>query len=188
MARGPQRAEAILDATLSVAAESGYDGLTIDAVAARAHASKATVYRRWKNKAELVRAALDRLDDADNATIPDTGALRSDLLAVLAALAIKASPAYLALMQGLVAASRHDPELAAALADHVDDDERSPFRAALSRAIDRGELPAGCDTAMAHDVAEALVLRQLQVGGALDEAFALRVVDGALLPLLGVGR
>src|SRR5579864_5993220 len=59
MARGEVREEAILDAVIGLLGETGYEAMTMDAVAARAHASKTTIYRRWPGKAELVRAAVD---------------------------------------------------------------------------------------------------------------------------------
>ena len=74
-----EREQEILDAALEVLAEVGYDRLTMDAVATRAKASKATLYRRWTNKLTLVIDALV----AQKATPepPDTGSLRGDLAA-----------------------------------------------------------------------------------------------------------
>ena len=69
----------ILEATLEVLDEVGYDLLTMDAVATRAKASKATLYRRWKGKPELVVAAI--MAHKGDAVVPDTGSLRGDLLA-----------------------------------------------------------------------------------------------------------
>ena len=69
----------ILEATLEVLDEVGYDLLTMDAVATRAKASKATLYRRWKGKPELVVAAI--MAHKGDAVVPDTGSLRGDLIA-----------------------------------------------------------------------------------------------------------
>ena len=74
------RCAALRDAALELLAEIGYDRLTIDSVAARAHASKATIYRRWPGKAELVVDALTLLKGAP--LVPDTGTLRGDLEAI----------------------------------------------------------------------------------------------------------
>ena len=68
----------ILEATLEVLAEVGYDLLTMDAVASRAKASKATLYRRWRGKPELVVAAI--MAHKGDTVAPDTGSLRGDLL------------------------------------------------------------------------------------------------------------
>ncbi|MEJ1230234.1 MAG: helix-turn-helix domain-containing protein [Galbitalea sp.] len=65
----------ILEAALDVLAEEGYDGMTIDMVAARAKAGKATLYRRWPSKTELVLDAVACMKTAniDYADLPDTG-------------------------------------------------------------------------------------------------------------------
>jgi AcrR family transcriptional regulator len=184
MARGKQREDAILRATIELLGELGYAALTMDAVAARAHASKATMYRRWRGKPALVKAALDALDAGDNAAIPDTGGLRSDLVAVMEAARAKATAPYVAMIQDLVIAAQRDKVLATALRAHLEDDELSPFQAVLRRAVARKRLPAGAPTELVHDVAEALVLRQLQTGAPFDGKFIARVVDDVLLPLL----
>jgi AcrR family transcriptional regulator len=184
VARGKQREDAILTSTLELLGELGYDALTMDAVAAHAHASKATLYRRWRSKAELVGAALDALDSEHNAAIPDTGALRSDLIAVMEGLREKATASYVAMIQSLVVAARHDEGLAASLRSHIERDELSPFQAVLRRAVDKKRLPAQAPIELVHDVAEAMILRQLQTGSPFDGRFVSRVVDDVLLPLL----
>jgi AcrR family transcriptional regulator len=184
--RGKEREDAILAATIELVGELGYAGLTMDAVAARAQASKATIYRRWRNKAQLVKAALDAYDARQNEAIPDTGELRSDLYAVMRALRERASESYLAMINGLIAAAKHDPELDEALKEHVANEEVSPFLVSLRRAVDRGELPPDADSELVHDVAESMILRQLSTGP-FDEAFIARVVDDVLMVLLKRG-
>lgn len=184
MARGKQREDAILSSTIELLSELGYDALTMDAVAAHAHASKATMYRRWRSKGELVGAALDALDSEHSAAIPDTGALRSDLITVMEGLREKATASYVTMIQGLVIAARRDQALAASLRSHLENDELSPFQAVLRRAVERKRLHAHAPVELVHDVAEAMILRQLQTGSAFDNAFIARVVDGVLLPLL----
>jgi AcrR family transcriptional regulator len=158
----------------------------MDAVAARAQASKATIYRRWRNKAQLVNAALDAYDASQNEGLPDTGDLREDLYAVMRVLRERASDSYLAMINGLIAAAKHDEELAAALQEHVANEELSPFLVSLQRAVDRGELPPEADSELVHDVAEAMIMRQLTTG-VFDEEFIARVVDDVLLVLLDQG-
>ncbi|MGW4243421.1 TetR/AcrR family transcriptional regulator [Nocardia sp. NPDC004722] len=187
MVRGQPRVDEILAATMDLVAERGYPALTIDAVAARANASKATIYRRWRNKAELVKAALDAHDLRHNAEIPDTGALRGDLLAVLEAVRANASERVTVLIAGLIAAARHDPELDAALQEHTGNPELSPFRDVLRRAVARGDLPGDVDAELVHDVAESMILRRLQTHAVLDDAFLTRLVDDVLLVLLARG-
>ena len=74
------RADEILDATLTLLFEVGYDRLTLDAVARKARASKATLYRRWDTKASLVVDALVRAKQAPTVDDHDTGSLRGDLM------------------------------------------------------------------------------------------------------------
>ncbi len=184
MPRGKPREEAILRAALQVLQQQGYESMTIDGVAAAARASKATIYRRWANKAELVKAALDTLDAQHTESVPDTGALRTDLFAVLHALRDRADKSYVDMMSDLVAAARRDEVLATLLQAHTADDGISPFQRVLRRAVRRRVLPRAVDTTLVHDVAEALILRQLQLGAPFDDAFIARVVDRILLPLL----
>src|SRR5690348_13081186 len=75
-----EREDEILDATVELLIEAGYDRLTMDAVAKRARASKATLYRRWETKASLVVEALIRAKQSPQIGDHDTGSLRGDLL------------------------------------------------------------------------------------------------------------
>jgi AcrR family transcriptional regulator len=183
MVRGKPREDAILAAAREELLATGYANLTMDAVAARARSSKATIYRRWRNKAQLVKAVLDGLDADDGAAIPVTGALRSDLVAVMRAIRRKASAPYVAMITDLVLASKRDAALAQALGEHVDDESLSPFHEVLARHFSQKQ----ADFQLIHDVAEALVIRQLQ-RGPLNDAFIRRVVDRVLVPLLEAGR
>ncbi|AXI04130.1 TetR/AcrR family transcriptional regulator [Aquirhabdus parva] len=186
MSRGKPREIAILNATIELLQMHGYQALTIDSVAAHAHASKATIYRRWRNRVELVKAAIDAFDQQRNESIPDTGKLRSDLIAVLETLRDTSTAPYLAMINDLIAASKHDRELAAALQVHVSDEALSPFRRVLARAMARDGLEAaGCED-LIHDVAEAMIIRQVQLERPFDDAFIFRVVDDILLPLLEI--
>jgi len=80
--RDESREQAILDAAIDLLAEVGYEGMSIEAVAVRAKSSKATIYRRWPGKAELVADAMRRRSEPILEDLPDTGSLRSDLLAL----------------------------------------------------------------------------------------------------------
>src|SRR3954468_14483852 len=75
-----EREEQILDATVDLLLEVGYDRLTMDSVAARAKAGKATLYRRWCSKQRLVVDAVNRSKRAVVGPPPDTGSLRIDLV------------------------------------------------------------------------------------------------------------
>lgn len=184
-ARGEPRERAILAAVIGLLGEAGYEAMTMDAVAARAHASKTTIYRRWPGKADLVRAAVDAHIAGRVPGGRDTGSLRGDLLAVLRAMRDHLTPEFMAMMSGLVHAMRTDSELAASLRSLVGQD--AVAEQIIRRAVQRGELPApgaGRRARLVHEVIEAQVFRQMMIAADLDDTFARHVVDDIILPLL----
>ena len=183
--RGAVREDAILRATLELLAESGYDQLTIDAVAARARCSKATIYRRWPGKAALVSTAVRRHAGQPAAAAPDTGSLRSDLLAALEAMRSGLSGQDAALILGLLSAMHRDPQLAGAVREQVLDAKRQVFGAVIARAAARGQVRAAADGALLAEISSAVLLSRLLVTGEpLDDAFTQHLVDAVLLPAL----
>jgi len=115
--RDHSRDPEILRCTIDVLAETGFEGMTIEMVAARAKAGKATLYRRWASKGELVvdavaclkQGALD-LDD-----LPDTGTLRGDLVAMIKPHSIDEAEKKMRVMAGVVTMLSTTPELAEAV-------------------------------------------------------------------------
>src|ERR1700678_756573 len=103
------RDAALREAALELLAEIGYDRLSIDAVAARARASKTTIYRRWSGKAELVADAISSLRKPG--AVPDTGSLRGDLEAMARSSDSPDIRFDAQLVLGLVTALARDPEL-----------------------------------------------------------------------------
>ncbi|MFR9776391.1 TetR/AcrR family transcriptional regulator [Micromonospora sp. MS34] len=182
---GPaDRRPELMSTVLDLLREVGYDRLTIDAVAARARVSKATVYRHWPGKAELVAAALRRRQ-VGVLTPVDTGSLRGDLLELLRVTAtICASDG--ALMQALIFAMRTSPELAHLVRRHVLPAGRLGSVAVVVRAAARGEIPVEAgERDLFHDLAPALVMSRLLAHGLpVDEEFLARLVDQVLIPVL----
>jgi AcrR family transcriptional regulator len=184
--RGATRETAILQATLELLVESGYDQLTIDAVAARARCSKATIYRRWPGKAALVLTAVRRHAGQSAMAVPDTGSLRSDLLAALQAMRSSLSGQDAALILGLLVAMHRDPELADVVRQQVLLAKREVFDAAIARAVARNDVPPTTDSALLAEISSAVLFSRLLVTGEpLDDAFAQHLVDAVLLPALG---
>jgi AcrR family transcriptional regulator len=184
--RGEARERAILAAVIELLGEAGYEAMTMDAVAARAHASKTTIYKRWRGKPELVKAAVDSYVAGRVPSSADTGSLRGDLMAVMRAMRGHLTDEFLAMMSGLIHAMRTDRELAGALRSHLANDYSAALPV-IRRATGRGEVPAGADealAALAHEVIEAQLFRQMALGGAFDEEFARHVVDDLVLPAL----
>jgi AcrR family transcriptional regulator len=184
-ARGRAREQAILSAVVGLLGEVGYEAMTMDAVAARAHASKTTIYRRWSGKPELVRAAVEAFVAGRVLAAPDAGTLRGDLLAVMRAMRAHLTPEFTDMMSGLVHAMRSDAELTGSLRSLFTKDPVS--EQIIGRAVTRGELPpcTASDLAvLVHEVVEAQLLRQMMSGSELDDAFARHVIDDIVIPLL----
>lgn len=141
---------AILDATLGLLAAEGVGGLTVDAVAARAGVGKATVYRHWSSRAELIVDAIASLVTDDDAG--EGGSLRDDLRAAYDRISTVCSTGPLAqILPSLAEAARRDPELATVHRDFVGR-RRRHLVAALERADARGELRPGLDLAVVADL------------------------------------
>ncbi len=187
--RDASRDPAILDAAVEVLAEVGYDGMTIDMVAARAKAGKATVYRRWASKSELVIDAVACLKNADldMASLPDTGTLRGDLVAMIRPHSIEDAKRKLQVMGGLVSMLSRHPELAAAVQAAIVDPRARAVRFLLERAIARGEIRADVDVATLSLVSAAMAThRTLILRKPVDRAFLISVIDGVVLPAVGI--
>lgn len=180
--RDADREQAICDSAVALLAEVGYERMTVDAVAAHAHASKATIYRRWPGKPQLVVDAMRRRGGSGAPV--DTGTLRGDLLELMRQAAIAGSED-VDLLSGLISAMRADEELAEQVRTSVIEGKRCSTRDIVQRAIDRGELRPDVDPDLVHEVAPALVFfRVLVCGEPADEAFCAHVVDDVVLPLL----
>jgi len=149
----PRSAEcdaAILDAALREYAHRGFEGLSVDAVAARAGVSKATIYRRYPSKLSLVVASADSMC-AQTARNADTGGVRGDLVEMLSGLVdMLEDPVIGAAKRMLVVDSISNPELADAHRALVQQRREGTF-AIFRRAIDRGELPPDLDMEFAAD-------------------------------------
>jgi len=179
----------ILDAALEVLAETGYDGMTIDMVAARAKAGKATLYRRWASKSELVLDAVAcmKSTDVDLASPPDTGTLRGDLVALVKTPTIRESERKLKVMAGIVSMIARDPDLAAAAQEALVEPRAAANRIIFQRAIDRGEIPADVDIDRLCLIGPALVAyRTLMLRNPVDREFMIGNIDRIILPAAGV--
>jgi len=179
----------ILDAALEVLAEAGYDRMTIDMVAARAKAGKATLYRRWSSKAELVidAVACMKKDDIDQANLPDTGTLRGDLIAMIKPKSIEDSERKMQIMAGLMSMLSRDPDLAAAVKKAIVEPRVAVTRVLMRRAVDRGEISPGCDIETLSQIVPAMVVfRMLVLKRPVDRAFLVSLIDGVLLPAVGL--
>lgn len=133
----PREAE-LLAVTLRLLQEHGYERLTVDAVAGAARASKATVYRRWRSKAELVLAAF--IDGIHQVAVPpDTGTLRGDLLR-LGEMICEQVHQHAGTIRAVMVEVSRDPALKDALQHQFLDQRKALFQHILRQAVDRGEI------------------------------------------------
>ena len=173
--------QAIIQATLELLIEAGYGSLTMEAVRARAGVGKATIYRRWSSKEELVRDAIVFLHDEFET--PDTGSLRGDYEALAQVVRASASRGGAAsLMPRLLGESVNDPELFAIFRAHLVEPRRAALRTVLERAIARGEIRAGIDLELIIDLfAGPAVYRLLITGGDMAQMFSVDEQMDALM-------
>lgn len=182
--RDASRDEALRAAALTVLADVGYRALTMDAVAATAKAGKATIYRRWDSKLDLVIDSCNQLVSR-SIPAPNTGTLPGDLHEFLLAFATFLSGPAGKAAQALVGELPHEPELADAFRKSFLRSQRDVLRAVLERAAGRGELAEGAPQAMVVELAgAALTYRLMLTGDPLDAPFVDRLVDQILVPLL----
>lgn len=180
----PGRERAILDATLELLSEVGYDRMSVDQIAKRAKASKATIYRRWPGKPELVVDVICRRFDMDIPQADDTGSLAGDLASVLGGLCGAVERKH-SLIMGLSSTLVSHQELARTLREHMPSKDLSGTAALLERAVARGELSGPVDAGKVFTIAEALVWhRMIFIGPPFDAAFVTESVEDVLLPLV----
>jgi AcrR family transcriptional regulator len=183
----PEREAELYEAVLELLREVGYDALTMDAVAARTRSSKATLYRQWGGKAELVAKAVRHGKPGSSADEVDTGSLRGDLHA----LTLRSDDCEMeqnsALMRGLAMAVHSNPDLLKAFKEHLVEPEMAEFRHVLQRAVDRGEVRADSPAMqfVPHMMIGAFAARTMLDEQPPTQAFLLSYIDAVVLPALG---
>jgi AcrR family transcriptional regulator len=182
------RHAAIFDAVFDLLGDVGYDRMSMDAVAARARASKATIYRAWPNKPDLVMDALMyRFGGIPDA--PDTGSLRGDLITLMTGACQIANGPDGSIMTGLMSAASRNVELSRTLYRCTYELKHGVHGTIIARAAARGELSADTKPELMHELMHSLVLtRKLWAVGPLDDEFVVHVVDDVLIPVLQRGH
>ena len=182
--RGSDRRTAICDAVCDLLAKVGYDRMTMDAIANRAKASKATIYRMWPDKPQLVVEAL-QCQFGNSTDVPDTGSLRGDLLSLLGTACYIADGETGEVMVGVLTAAGHDAQLAETLNQTLFKDKSELYAELVRRAVARGEVHAEADPSILHEVMHSMISgRKLWKFGPLDEEFARHMVDDILIPIV----
>lgn len=182
--RDPSRDEAIIEAAIDVLVRDGYDRLSMEGVAAAAGVGKATVYRRWSGKAELVIDAMSSLKPLVDKV--DTGSLEDDIELLTVAACSPHSHRLQQVMMSICSALPREPELLNAFKTRFTEPRIARITEMLERAQRRGELGPEVDVAMAASLLPSLMLqRALMTGQPAGRAYAEQVVGSVLLPVLG---
>lgn len=184
--RDPDREAEIVAAGLALVAEEGLPGLTMDALAARAGASKATLYRRWPDRLRLAVQLLERTV-AERPAPPDAGTVSADLAALLRTIDAELHGAAGALVLGLAAEARRTPSLADDLRRHHAG-ERDRIRTVLTRGVERGVLDADTDLDLLAEMVVATGLERAITSAAPLTRRAAEELAGRLLAAASAGQ
>lgn len=178
------RDEAIHEAALELLSEVGYDRTTIEGIAARAHVSKATIYRRFKNKQEILMAAMGEHAACSLPQI-DTGSLRSDLIELISehVKALKGPDGEL--MMGLLSSAHRDPELGKLLPQNRPAINDTVSAAIFERALARKEISKDANLEFLGEVIPAIFSHRLFITHqSVNRTFIEHLVDDLLIPAL----
>ena len=178
------REREILACTLGCLVELGYDRLTFDSVAASAKASKATLYRRWPSKIDLVVEALQLMMGVEADRYPDTGSLRGDLIAQACAKGGLSDDKPLRIFASLLNASQRDAELHEALVTRLIGPKMAAARTVFDAAQQRGEIGPDADLDLLATLLPALSMHEAMLTGAHPSPDRLiTLVDNVVLPV-----
>ncbi|WP_091244343.1 TetR/AcrR family transcriptional regulator [Klenkia soli] len=181
--RDPSRDGVIRAAILRLLAEVGYNALTMDAVAAEAGVGKATIYRRWRTKSDLVVDTIAEMNREETPT-PDTGALDEDLRVLLRSLVAAINGPTGAASHSLLSTLPHQPALAEAFRQGPLAQWRTALATVWEQAEARGEVgPGTAHSAVAQAASGLVVQRWLLTGEALDDEYVESVLQTVVLPL-----
>jgi AcrR family transcriptional regulator len=173
----------ILAETIDILADAGFDGMTMDMVAVRAKVGKTTIYRRWTSKVELVRDALNWMNQkhVELNELPDTGSLRNDLIKVLRPQSLEEEERKLRVIASLGSFFFHPEFAKVRKSNSLADLNRKIFE----RAVIRGEISADTNIEMACQVINSMVF-YMSIGEhkVFDDNTYMALLDGIILPAL----
>ncbi|MFD3931914.1 TetR/AcrR family transcriptional regulator [Streptomyces sp. NPDC058614] len=181
----PVRKAEIYEAVLGLLKDVGYEALTMDAVAARTGCGKATLYRWWHGKPELVVQALGH-ESPDDASLAETGSLRGDLHALVAREDDRVIERRSALLRSVAMAVQHDPALLEGVRNHLVRPHTAAVRHLIQQAIGRGEVTPDCPALpfLTEMVLGAVIARDLIDHQPPTRAFLAAYVDAVIIPAL----
>lgn len=182
--RDPSRDGVIREAILRLLGDVGYGALTMDAVAAEAGVGKATIYRRWRTKQDLVVDTISVMNQALAAPV-DTGSLESDVREVVHRLVDVVNGPVGTAIRSLLPAMQHQPALTEAFQNGPLQAWRDSYASMWAQAEARGELVPGVTrSVLAESTTALLVQRWLLTSEPVTHEYADEVLDTIVLPLL----
>ena len=186
--RGAALEAAILDAVLAELAEVGYARLSVERVAERAEASKASLYRRWPSKVELVMDAVYHVFP-DAASPPDTGSLRGDLIAVMSAVAEQLTGPAGQALAGILSDALGDPDQARRVRSYARGTSQVGMLEIARRAIARGEADPAAVTERRLEAGHAMLRHHFITRGVpIPKDVIEEIADEVMIPLLQLPR
>ena len=176
----------ILALTFQLIADHDVSGVSVDMVAARAGVSKATIYRRWRSREELIQATIDGMRRP--ARDPDTGSLRGDLTVLLGELTeFLNRPVGGKVFAAFLNAAVRNPDLSA-LNREMTDDVRSVYETAIRRGVERGELDSDVDVRLLIDMLISPFIFRLLVDNAQARPEDVQPIIEAVVKAFGPAR
>jgi AcrR family transcriptional regulator len=180
--RGDVLLGAIYAAVLDELADHGFTALSIERVAERAHTGKASIYRRWPSRLDLVLEALDHSMPVLQ-TLPDTGSTRDDLLVVLRHIADVMRSRCGDAARACFSPGASD-ELAAAIRQRLLPPRKAAMLEILRRGVGRGEVRADALTERVAELGPMLLHGEVTQRGHISDEAVVAIVDEILMPLL----
>jgi len=152
--------QAILQATLSLLGELGFEGMSIEAIAARAGVGKTTIYRRYTNKEELVADAIESI--RQDVVIPNTGSLWSDIDELIEnAAQISLNPLARQTVATIISSALSNTQFAQIYWTKYLQPRRQAFAVVIERAKARNEISADLDPGLVFDAMSGIMLYSL---------------------------
>jgi AcrR family transcriptional regulator len=165
--RDERASEAILQAALGQLLERGFGGMSMEGVAAAAGVGKPAIYRRHRNKAELVTAAIRSI--LPNIDLPDTGSAREDIQRIAEQARPMTQGPFAILLGAVIAEQQRQPELMEAFRERIVMPRRTMAKTILTRGIERGEVRRDLDIEQAADALVGNVMGRHIGGGEFDD-------------------
>jgi AcrR family transcriptional regulator len=182
--RGAELEAAISDAVVGLVLAGGPSAVTMEAVAARAGTSKPVLYRRWPDRAALLRDVLLR-QAAGVIPAEDTGSYRTDMLAILRGWAGVLTGPGARVVHAVVSAMGDDPDFAAAFRDGVIGWRKREMADLLARGVARGDVRPDVPVELARELGQGVLWhRFLITGDPIDDAVVVQIVDEVLVPFV----